>query len=748
MSKKRLLLLILLLVIGGQQTTIGQDKPAVPAGEAPAKAELDRQLKINRDALLAGSGEQIRIDAATVMLESPDPLARKILLAILKQPENKAAHIAICKALNQARTEQKAIKQKSDFIQPLIQILITQDNEVAKLAAQATLIFEYEQISKPLEKLVTEPSLPTKARLNAIYALKLQPDMRAIFKLIELLDDPESQVAAQAEKALRSLGIPVGKDAQTRRQIINELKRKGKNEFLKDWLIRQEAQMRQLATELEFWRQQYLSALDKIYGNINTDAAKGKFLAHHLESPKAKVRLWALEKVSQWRKGTNPKLPPELGAILVNLISDPDRDVRLKTARLLSLMGQLNSAQKLLQQLEVEQDDEVKTELFVALGGACYYAFLPNSGIELPKDIRKQTLQWAERYLFEQETKKAEKGAEVIKKLLEQNGLTPAQIDRYLGLLAKRYNQEKDKADGTLRGELLSTMAGLCAQSVYKAESAKRFGPLFEQALSDETDLVREAAVDGLIHIDKTRTLKILRKDFVDDSSAVIRKKLINLAGEVGGKEDLLWLAEKIGTTAESEPAWQAMLTIFKRSEASVLNEWVAKFDSQNAQAKLSDEQRISFLEIAERRAVAENKPEMQKEIRVKLARLYRKIGEFERAAEYLGMLREVADSPEEKEAILADLVGVYLRGQNIEAVAQLVHNCLLEKDLDPNSTIVLTITNYLTTASDAADPNGLIKALSQLNIPEARPNWHKQLKHWTDLGQAEKMNKPKETGN
>ena len=92
-------------------------------------------------------------------------------------------------------------------------------------------------------------------------------------------------------------------------------------------------------------------------------------------------------------------LPAELGPVLVNLISEPDRDIRLNTAKLLSLMGELNSAEKLLEQHKAEQDDEVRTEEFVALGVACSYAFLPNSGIKIPVVIKKQTLELACEYL-------------------------------------------------------------------------------------------------------------------------------------------------------------------------------------------------------------------------------------------------------------------------------------------------------------------------------------------------------------
>jgi HEAT repeat protein len=459
--------------------------------------------------------------------------------------------------------------------------------------------------------------------------------------------------------------------------------------------------------------------------------------------------LWALEKVHRWRLGTKSKLPVELGPILTNLISDQDNDVRLKTAKLLSLMGGMNSAEKLLQQLEVEQNDEVRMELFVALGGACYYAFLPDSEFKILPEIRKQALEWAVKYLSEQEPKKAQKGAEVIKKLLEQNGLTSGEVDKYLGSLVKRYRQEKDKAGGALRGELLSAMAGLCAQSVYKAESARLFKPLFEKALRDDTDLVREAAVDGLVYIDKARALKVLRKDFVNDSSIVIRKKLIDLASEVGGQDNLVWLAEKIGSTAESEPAWQAMLKIFKRSDAALLNEWVGKFDSQHSQGGLSDDQKLSVLEIAERKAVGENKLKMLTDVRKKLAKFYSKSGEFERAAEYLGMLRQSAQSTEQREAILGDLLGVYLRWPNIEAATQLVNNCLLEKDLEPNNVIVLSIDNYLADLPAAAEPHAILEALAKIETVEVRPMWARHMERWTKhLGRAKHSSRPKEGDN
>ncbi len=728
MSIKRAYIVIFLLLMGCQQAIVGQNKPALPADGETAEAEVDKELKIYKSTLLEGKNEQIRIDAATVMLFDENPLARKILLDALRQSENIAARVAVCKALSQARVGPEPIKNKEDFIQPLLDILTIDDPATAKLAAEATLIFGYEQISEPIEKLIRDPTLAVRTRLNAIYAFQLHPGMGVAIKLISLLDDPEQQVSAAAERALASMGIQAGKSPESRKKAVEKLRREGPEGFFRNWVTRQQQQLREMKIELNLLQGLYLTALGKWYDGISDDVAKGKFLAEYLQSPKAEVRLWTLEKVHQWRVAPGKsELPTELGPILVNLISDPDRNVRLKTARLLSLMGELNSAEHLLSQLEVEQDDEVKMEMLVALG----YAFVPNPTTKIPAEIRKQALEWAVKYLAEQNPEKAQKGAEIMKKLLEQNDLTTSEVDRYLALLVQRYQQ--GDIDGTLRAELLSAMAGLCApQSIHNAQSKKRFKPLFEESISNKTNLVREAAVDGLIYIDKTQTLERLRKDFANDPSVLIREKLIDLAGEVGGKDDLAWLAEKIGSNAESEPAWQAMLKIFRRSETGILSEWIDRLVSQDSKTELSDEQKISFLEIAGQRAIGENKPKMVKSVRQRLAKLYVKTGHFERAADCLGMLYEAAEGSEEKMAILPDLLSVYLKWSKVELAAKLVENCLLEKDLEPNSVVIGAIDDYISSPPAGTDPNTVLEALlAEIKPTEGRPMWEELKRSW-----------------
>jgi HEAT repeat protein len=724
-----LVLMVLLVSLGCQQQ--GAQSGSMTA-EQVSRAETDTQLKINQEALLRGATEEVRLDAAMVMLFSDNPKARQVLKDTLIQSENKPAKVAICKAIVACRETRQTINAKKDFIEPLAEVLKKEDGITARSAAEAALLFDYDEIASVLELMAKDQALPVKARTNAIYALKVQLDTRSIILLAELVGDKDSQVSSAAENALRSIGIPISKYARNRQQIIAELRSRGMERFQREWLIRQEARVSELEKERDLWQKMYLGSLNKIYEGLGDEGQRGKLLTESLGNSEDAVRLWALDKVSQWRIGTQSKLPAELGPVLAKLISDNNRDVRLATAKLLSLTGELSSPERLAEQFRQEQDEEVKLELFVALGSACHYALVPTSGIQLSPELRRQTLEWAAGYLNDNDAKKSYKGAEVIRKLIEPGGLSTDEVAGYMDLFVERYKRPVQNDDGVLRGELLGTMARLCGQNTYKPESARRFARLFEEALNDDADLVRESAVEGLICVDKPRALKSLAKDFVNDHSQIIRNRVIELAGEVGGKEDLLWLWEKVGNGSDSKAAWQAMLKIFNGCDANTIESWVGKFYSQSGRNKLTDEQLVSFLELAERRVVVEDRNETVRAVREKLAPLYSKAGQYEQAAEYLGKLRESARTPEQKDAVLGQLLEVYLRWPRVDSAAWLVGNCLLERDLSPNSAVVRSLDSFLDNPAGGADPNAVLKALRKIKPSEQRPMWEQRLARWT----------------
>lgn len=730
MSLKSSFLVMLLLIIGCQQAVISQEQPT---GEANLNGTAvttmpDKQLEINKNVLLMDPNEENRITVANLLLLNENPQARQILIEALSLKNNSAARMAICRALIHARSSKVSVSNMNDFIQPLFGVFNTENDAEARLAAEATLIYGYDEIREILEKLVTDTEKPVKTRVNAIGALN-RPDMNAIIMLIRLVDDPQEQVVTKAERTLRLLGIPVGTNRIEREKIIADLLSKGMDAVLQDLLINQEAQMREIRIELESWKDSYLVLLGRTYRNINDDSARGKFLIEYLGSPKAAVRLWALDQVFQWIKGTNRNLPKELEPLLKNLISDQDKKVRLKTAELLALMRTINSASSLLAQLKIETDEQVRGQLLDTLGWVCFYALSPNSQFKITPETRQQALGWAETFLLDEDANKAQIGARVMKKLLERDGLRPEEADKKLNLLVERYNRQKSGSNETLRGALLNAMAGLVAQdSAYKVNADKLFRQFFLEALSSKTDLVRESAVEGLANIDKTSALITLRtRGFHNDPSPNVRSMQIELAKNVGGIEDLSWLAEKIGTNSESQQAWQAMFTIFGRSDANVLNEWIVKLTGD--QSKLSDNQKIDFLKIAEAKAIGENKMEVRRQ----LAELFYKTNQFEQAAEYFGRLTADAQSPEQQKLFLSKQLEACLRWPNIELAADLLKSCLSKGDLEPNDVIIRTIDNYLDNQTGTNDIEVLLKSLADINVSPPRPKWGEQVKYWVE---------------
>ncbi|MFA5423398.1 MAG: HEAT repeat domain-containing protein [Phycisphaerae bacterium] len=687
------------------------------------------QLEINKNALLFGTDEQIRFKAAALMLDSSDPTARSVILEVLKQNDNQQARLALCQAISESRG-QKTISNSEEFILPLMTFLIEQrDPAGIKLASDALLIFKYDQLEQPLSAIIADNSLPLDARLNAIQALRLQPDIRAIVRMIELLDNPDEQIVAAASDALKSLAIPVvGTDKATRRQMIEEIQRIGKEEFLYYWRMRQEyeKQIESLKTERDSWRQKYLAGLDELYARLGVDAAaRIRFLSEYLVAARPEERLWAVSKITLWLHGTEPKsnLRSELGPLLIKLISDENAQVRLNVARVMALMPELDSSQTLLSQLIVETEDDVRTEQFAALGQTCRYAFSPQSTVKPDPAIKKQTLDMAVEYLRSDLPAKSQRGAEVIRNLLEFNGIPDEQISLYLSALSERYRRADNSV--ALRGELLNSMAILCAQSAYSTQAAKMYREFFTAAMADEDDLVRQAAVNGLININKSEAYQRLRTEFINDKSPNIRKRLISLAEELGTADDLGWLSEKLNSAPEEAAAWKAMLRIFNSCDSTVLSKWIEPLDQKN----IPPARLIAFYETVEQKAQAEDKTALLDQVRYKLAGLYAQTQQRDKAKEYYGDLIRTEKNPAQRDQLRAELLELYLNDGQMKLAGSLVTNRLLEDDIDDTCAIGKTLISFV--GSSPQQSRELLDELNQIKLIgiKPKPRWKQFLR-------------------
>lgn len=746
MNAQRIQVLLLLLIVcwwpaeslrAEQQALGARALPSAVDASSP-EAAMDTQLRINKTTLLENPISKNRIDAATLLLFSENPAAREIVLDVLRRTDNPQARAAVCDALNPARVGQKLLKDKTDFVKPLIAMLTSEeDPAIAKRAAEATLLFGYSQVQQDLEKAATDRSLSATARMNVIYALKRHPDIQAVAKLVSLLESPDPPILETARAALVSVGIPVSQDVAAQRQLLTELQQRGPEAFLRERLVWQETRARGLDDDLSAWQNRYLTLLSDRHDSFPNEAAKTDFLSRQLNSQEIVVRLWALDKLQELRNAKGTLKLSVLEPILSNLIADSSRPVRLKTAQVLALMGELNTSKPLLDQLKLEQDEQIKRKILVALGEACYAGSVATAAYKVPDEVRRETLDWAVRFLNDADTEKASSGAAVIGKLLEQDGLKAEDVNRCLNVLSARYVQSASGTDLGVRGYLLGAMARLCAtRSVCREQAVRLYAGSFEQALADKADdIVRQNAVDGWMNVDRPGALRKLR-EMTADSNVAIRQKLVDLASETGTAQDLDWLAEKVGIAGEGEAAWQAMLKIFKRSDLTVLPTWAAKIDVLAAAGKAAIEQRIAFFTLVEQRALNENAADLLKGARMSLAQLYMASNNLKQAAECLKTLQSATVTEEEKQSLQAQLLRVYLGLASMDQAADLITQCLVAKDLDlsSNGFLVRVIEEYLNNPT-TAEPGILLGVLGQIKVRDSGTlqTWNALLNRWSE---------------
>ncbi|HSV26585.1 MAG TPA: hypothetical protein VLH60_01725, partial [Sedimentisphaerales bacterium] len=424
-------------------------------------------------------------------------------------------------------------------------------------------------------------------------------------------------------------------------------------------------------------------------------------------------------------------LPPAIAAKALLLLSDTDASVRLATARVLTLKTNLDSAAKLLEQLRAETEENVRLELLSALGAACYFALLPGSQIQLSGEIRAETLDIAARYLMDEDIRRAARGADVVGKLLEQNGVGADIANKYLTMLQQRYvSAMRGNSDSSLRIELLQVMRRLCEAGAQRASGAGLFGPIFLESIRDSQAAVRDVALAGLIAIDRANAMAVVRQyDLASDESAAVRAQAIRLAGGVGDVRDMDWLAFRLGISGEVNLAWQSMRQIFARSDVRLAAEWVQKLGEAGQAERIGDAEWLAFLASTEQRAGDINGGRLAHELRRKLASLHRDRGAFDNAASYYKLLMDSATN-EEKDSFAAAYVEMCLKGTSPDGVT-MVAAVVAERvsgAARPGDAVLAIIEEYLAANPGSDKTKSVLEALGHI---KGNDEWHETLARW-----------------
>ena len=722
-------------------TDVVNEVAAVPENTSDMQK---KQIDLNKTMLLTYSDEAVRINAASLLLLNQNPYAKQVLIETLNLTNNSPARIAICKALIQHQD----IPNKNDFIKPLLNIFSTKNEDEAKLVAETMLIYPYNEIGPELDEIVSDPEQPAQTRINVIAALKKVWKKNAIIRLYRLVDDSNKEVAAEAVKALNSLGFQVGTSSLEREKIIADIQNKEIVELQKDLLITQDKLITQQKADFESLKKFTLSVLDDAYLSIGgDDTSKGKFLYKYLgDQQKTWVKSWALDKVRGMRMAANTSIPPELEPAIIKLISDPVKEIRLATIGLIGLMQTMQTvdlATPLLTQFDVEQDDQVKIELLDILGIICSATHKPDSKTKITPDIKQRVLGYASAFLSQDDDAKAKVGAKVMRKLLEKDGLQEQEVKKYLTQISDRYTKKNEDPNSTLKAELLDIMVGLSAESSNSRQYAREaFYPFFVEAVNDKSAFIRETAIDGLGYVNKANALKILRERIGTEQSEKARSKIIELAKDAGGREDLDWLAKLLlGNNAESKQAWAAMTKIFNNVEIDVLNNWESQLIPAESKYNLTEPQKIEFLKIVLAKTPAKDKSKYYEEI----ANRSFKIGLYEQAVNNFTFLYDAAGTRAEKNRILPKYLDACLRmsNPNETLVKNLILEYLTNNELSSDSPVLATIENYFKDANVVTDKNTILKYLNGIALATPRPAWKLKLQQWSDLLKKPDPDKP-----
>lgn len=723
-----------LFFVLGLFCTFGLDvKLGVAAGGAGGtivpgpQDDSERQIRLYSEALLQGSSEDVRVDAAIGLLLRQDSAGRDVLVKALQASDNPGARSAVCRALIRSRGLGATVVPAELFVPALIGVLTGSDETGSRLAAEALLIYRFSDIEGPLTSVVKDVQMDLKIRLRGIYALQVRTEPQAFRILIQLLDDSNPEIQQAAERSLQeSFGIPVGTSRQVWSAILEQLRQKSPEDIRRERLLRQEMRLREIQEERDRWQRLYLAALDTEFESQPAEV-RGKYLLERLHSDLAAIRLWALQKVNR----LSGEIEPSLRERLLNLLEDPDREVRFQTARVLTTMSALNPAEKLLEQHRKETDIRVSGALFEALGEACYFALSPGSNITLPETMPGEVLELAAGYLRNEQPGPAKLGAEVLRKLLERVKIDSFQSTVYLTALVERYQQAVASGKGgTLPGDLLMIMARLSAQGFQKEAAGHLFHQVFVQALLDRNNPeIRLAGATGLIGINKNEAFRIFKdQQLGQDSNPGVRQMFFELAGQVGGQEDLEWLCTLFGGNGVSDGAWQAFRSILQRQRAEVCVDWARRMSEQG----IFPERVRQLWELSESKAQAESAGVLLEEIWENLLTLAEKGKDYAQVVEIGKRIKEGKPRPEFVDTVNLRVFRAALFSQQIPLGKELLKEILQRGAFDGGHPIVGIIEEFLGSSEvKEEDKKSFLEQIREADLYPDIPEWMDQMDFW-----------------
>ncbi len=692
---------------------------SIVSAEVAGDASSD-QFLINKTMLFSDGDQNVRVVAAKQLLLSDKTASRELVLKILNSDTDAKAKTAIFLAIIESDNWSRKIPNADQLAVALCKAITIDDQEVSNLGCQALSMFDYSLVGPTLVKIVSDESNPIQVRLNAINGLKASlPNRDVIPELVKLLDNSNPQISQAADEALQEW-VPLGKDKKIWRQVISDLGQKTPEQIVKERLLRQEAKLRQLNIDMEKIRAEHLAVLEDLYQFKTVNNGRKEFLLEQLQSSQAKVRLWALDKVSQWKNST--KLPDEFSPVLIDMIADNSWQVRSSVADLLVYMGDIAPAKALLNQLKKELNDYAAISELNALSEACYYASISNGKVVVDKPLRVAAIGIAESFLQSSNKLKVVAGAKSFARMIEKNGVGEEVVSKGLSLVRASFDKAVSNNDDKLILGLLKVMAGLCQDSnYYSSLSAKVFHDSFSKYLESKSVEIKIAAMNGLINIDSAASLHNFKNSKLYESpDSRVVDTVVALAGKVGQSSDLEWLSGIL--SKDSDRAWDSILKILSRSDGQVIWKWLETFEKM----KVPVDRQVQVLNLSEKKSGFEVKSKLR------LAKIYTEKEDNSIAAKYYESALNLGLDPKTAQKVNLELLKYSLSVGDISRASEILAWELGRSDIVVSKGYGRAVDSYFTDKYvDSSVKIDLYKRIVAIKAPSERLSWKEAVGRW-----------------
>jgi HEAT repeat protein len=519
--------------------------------ERGARLERYRAIIENRD-----DSSATRIAQAQEMLETGWPEATALAIRLLSDGDDPGVKSVLCQAIgNFGRSAPSQLTDR--LVEPLLALLASADEDVARRAADALSTFASPQVAESLREVAGDSNAPLRARQMALTALTPNSHRREVAAaLVDLLGATEPKLVNDAIEALRSISaVDFGSDVGQWRLWWEAQSLLSDRGWLESVLKVRSQRLRRSEESAAKYRQES----EKRYADLAARLAE-TLASLFRQTPQGErdtlLVAWLGDASPEYRRAaakliaeqiSEGNLPSEaIRAALVRRYADESPEVRRLSVDIVGALNEPSDATAMLLRMKIEQDNSVRETLLRVLGK------LRNPDAVLPLIDEMMRMDASDACVAA--------AADSLGTLAARGGFDPAVTATMIDPLKLRFAQTPSRSRN-VRIAILGAMA---------ATGSIEFLPEFESHLAAEDPELLIRAIQGIAVVGNGAQLDRL-SNLASHSDARVRQRAMTAIGDLGGFDQLSFAVARMSPAVETvegprEAAWQAFRKICERS--------------------------------------------------------------------------------------------------------------------------------------------------------------------------------------